>query len=158
MIEMHQLQLKNFPISLSVLGLIILVVVVTGFNSNIANANEINQARAKFNYQMLCQGCHTPDGTGGNDTPKMKDHIGNFLSTQDGREYLVRVPGSANSALDDPQLAEVLNWIIIEMGGDSTPDDMQHYTAEEVGKLRKEALFEVTEYRKQILSELPMNR
>ena len=121
---------------------------------HLLQADEINYARAKFNYQMFCQGCHTPDGIGINDTPKIKDHIGNFLSTKKGREYLVRVPGSANSALDDPQLAEVLNWIIIELGGDSVPENMQFYTAPEVAKLRKNALFEVTEYRKQLVMAL----
>ena len=122
--------------------------------TQLISAEEINYARAKFNYQMFCQGCHTPDGTGGNDTPKMKDHIGHFLSTQQGREYLVRVPGSANSTLDNPQLAEVLNWIITEMGGDSVPAKMQFYSAAEVAELRKNPLFEVTEYRKQLVSEL----
>ena len=122
------------------------------------SAEEINDARAKFNYQMFCQGCHTPDGTGGNNTPKIKGHIGYFLSTQQGREYLVKVPGSANSTLDNPQLAEVLNWIILELGGDSIPATMQYFTASEVGKLRKDPLFEVTEYRKQLVSELSIKR
>ncbi len=122
--------------------------------SNLLIAEEINQARAKFNYQMLCQGCHTPDGTGGMDTPKMKNHVGNFLRSQKGREYLVRVPGSANSTLDAEQLAEVLNWIITEMGGESVPKNMQYYTATEVAALRKNPLFEVTEYRNQLVAEL----
>lgn len=120
-----------------------------------AFAEEINDKRAKFNYQMLCQGCHTPDGSGFKDVPRIKGFIGNFLVNQKGREYLVQVPGSANSALNDKDLAEVLNWIIFEMGGTSTPNNLQRYTAEEVAKLRKNPLFEVVEYRKQLLLELP---
>ena len=120
-------------------------------------AAEINDARAKFNYQMLCQGCHTPDGTGAKDVPKIKNFIGNFLTTPKGREYLVRVPGSANSALNDADLAEVLNWMILNMGGDSVPNNMQHYTAEEVAKLRQRALFEVVEYRQMLVSELELD-
>jgi len=122
------------------------------------SAKEINDARAKFNYQMFCQGCHTPDGTGGKDTPKIKNHIGNFLGTQEGREYLVRVPGSANSTLDNAQLAEVLNWIIVELGGESVPKNMQYYREEEVAELRKNPLFEVTEYRKQLVTALSVNQ
>jgi mono/diheme cytochrome c family protein len=114
----------------------------------------INNARAKFNYQMLCQGCHTPDGAGGKGVPRMKDFVGNFLSSEQGRAYLVQVPGSANAALDDAQLAEVLNWIIIEMGGSSVPENMRFYTAEEVGELRKDPLFEVLDYRRQLLAEI----
>lgn len=119
-----------------------------------AMANEINAPRAKFNYQMSCQGCHTPDGTGGKDVPKIKGFIGHFLTTQPGREYLVRVPGSANSALDNEQLAEVLNWMITELGGSSVPENMKMYTAQEVAKLRKNPLFEVVAYRKKLVSQL----
>lgn len=125
------------------------------FINGVVFAEEINDKRAKFNYQMLCQGCHTPDGSGFKDVPQIKGFIGNFLFNQKGREYLVRVPGSANSALNDKDLAEVLNWIILEMGGASTPNNLQRYTAEEVAKLRKKTLFEVIEYRKQLLLELP---
>jgi hypothetical protein len=114
----------------------------------------INYDRAKFNYQMLCQGCHTPDGMGGKSIPKVKDFIGYFLQTEMSRDYLVRVPGSANSALNDKQLAEVLNWMILEFGGESVPENMQYYTADEVAKLRQEPLFEVVEYRNMLLKEL----
>lgn len=115
---------------------------------------EINYDRAKFNYQMLCQGCHTPDGMGGKSIPKVNGFIGYFLQTEMSRDYLVRVPGSANSALNDKQLAEVLNWMILEFGGESVPENMQYYTAEEVEKLRQEPLFEVVEYRNMLLKEL----
>jgi len=137
----------------------LLAVVVICVISTMAQsvAAEINDARAKFNYQMLCQGCHTPDGTGAKDVPKIKGFIGNFLTTSKGRDYLVRVPGSANSALNDADLAEVLNWMILNMGGDSVPENMQHYTAEEVAKLRRHALFEVVEYRKMLVSELALD-
>jgi mono/diheme cytochrome c family protein len=120
-------------------------------------ATDINSDRAKFNYQMLCQGCHTPDGNGANYVPEIKDFIGHFLTTPKGREYLVRVPGSANSALNDAELAEVLNWMILNMGGESVPENMQHYTAAEVAKLRQHSLFEVVEYRKMLISELSLD-
>ena len=118
-------------------------------------ATDINQPRAKFNYQMLCQGCHTPDGSGGIDIPEIKGFIGNFLATKIGREYLIRVPGSANSALNNEELAEVLNWMILEFGGDSVPNNMKMYQREEVAKVRYDALFEVIEYRKNIIAKLP---
>lgn len=118
------------------------------------NLLEINTDRAKFNYQMFCQGCHTPDGTGGKSVPKIKNYIGYFLQNQVAREYLVRVPGSANSSLNDEQLAEVLNWMIIELGGESVPKNMQYYTANEVAKLRQHPLFEVVEYREMLVKKL----
>ena len=114
----------------------------------------INTDRAKFNYQMFCQGCHTPDGTGGKSVPKIKNFIGYFLQNDIAREYLVRVPGSANSPLNDQQLAEVLNWMIIEFGGNSVPKNMQYYTANEVAKLRQHPLFEVVDYREMLVKRL----
>jgi mono/diheme cytochrome c family protein len=119
-----------------------------------ALAENINSQRAQFNYQMFCQGCHTPDGSGAKSVPRMKDHVGIFLGTQQGREYLVRVPGSATSALDDEQLAEVLNWIILEFAGDSADENYERYTTVEVAQLRQQPLNEVEQYRTQLLVEI----
>ena len=120
----------------------------------VAHAGELNRERALFNYQMFCQGCHTPDGSGANAVPQMKGHVGYFMATPRGREYLVRVPGSATSALDDEQLAEVLNWIILEFAGDSAGGDYEPYTAAEVRQLRQSPLNEVVTYRAHLLAEI----
>ena len=122
--------------------------------SVVSFAEEINPKRAKYNYQMFCQGCHTPDGSGGKDVPKFKGFVGSFLNTQQGREYLIQVPGSANSTLSDRDLAEVLNWIILEFGSRSIPNDWQKYTKSEINRYRQEPLFEVFNYRKNIISGL----
>ena len=119
-----------------------------------ALAEDMNRQRAHFNYQMFCQGCHTPDGVGANAVPRMKDQVGYFLETRRGREYLVRVPGSATSALDDEQLAEVLNWIIQEFAGDSADEGYERYTSLEVARLRRQPLNEVEQYRTQLLVEI----
>ena len=119
-----------------------------------ALADELNRQRAHYNYQMFCQGCHTPDGVGANAVPRMKDQVGYFLETTKGREYLVRVPGSATSALDDEQLAEVLNWIVQEFAGDSADESYEPYTSPEVARLRQQPLNEVEQYRTQLLVEI----
>jgi mono/diheme cytochrome c family protein len=119
-----------------------------------ALAEDMNRQRAHYNYQMFCQGCHTPDGSGAKTVPRMKDQVGYFLETRRGREYLVRVPGSATSALDDEQLAEVLNWIVQEFAGDSADESYQRYTSLEVARLRQQPLNEVEQYRTQLLVEI----
>jgi mono/diheme cytochrome c family protein len=119
-----------------------------------ALAEELNWQRAHYNYQMFCQGCHTPDGVGANAVPRMKDQVGYFLETRRGREYLVRVPGSATSALDDEQLAEVLNWIVQEFAGDSADESYERYTSREVARLRQQPLNEVEQYRTELLVEI----
>ncbi|MGI9294341.1 MAG: c-type cytochrome, partial [Pseudomonadales bacterium] len=113
---------------------------------------DVNAARANYNYQMFCQGCHTPDGSGGRNVPMLKDSIGTFLKSQQGREYLIRVPGAANAPLTDAQLAELMNWNIEKFGGASIPEQWQHYTAEEVAQYRQHPLLEVIEYRKKVLA------
>ncbi len=122
--------------------------------ANGALAEELNWQRAHFNYQLFCQGCHTPDGMGANTVPRMKDQIGHFLNSRAGREYLVRVPGSATSTLNDEQLAEVLNWIIQEFAGDSADESFERYTPLEVAGLRQQPLNEVEQYRSQLLVDI----
>lgn len=117
------------------------------------NDSEVER-RAEFNYKMFCRGCHSPDGGGRNSVPTMKNFVGHFVRSQEGRDYLVQVPGSANAALDDEQLAQVLNWIIINIGGDSTPANFLPYSAAEVGELRKSPLYEVVEYRKSLVTRM----
>ena len=114
----------------------------------------INEPRAKFNYQLFCQGCHTPDGMGGGGVPMLTDHIGYFLESKAGRSFLIQVPGSANSPLSDADLAEVLNWMIVEFAIDSLPEQWDAYSAEEVGEYRQQPLLEIIEYRRQLMHEL----
>lgn len=133
----------------------LLMALFSGFmTSSVLAEPQINPARAKFNYQLFCQGCHVGDGRGGKDVPSFIGFVGNFLKTDKGREYLVRVPGSANSAINDEKLSELMNWIIVEFGEQSVPQDFQPYTAQEVGRLRKSPLMEVVEYRKAIVQDL----
>ena len=115
----------------------------------------INEDRARYHYQMFCQGCHTPDGSGVNAVPPLKGRMGVFLRSQRGREFMVQVPGSATSKLDDTQLAEVLNWCIENFSASSLINgDYLPYTAEEVGRLRQSPLQEIDNTRAEVLAEI----
>jgi len=131
-----------------IVGALLLAFGQSGFSE------EMNSARALYNYQMSCQGCHGPDGLGGGGVPRMQGFVGLFLNTAQGRDFLVQVPGSANSVLNNLQLAEVLNWMIIRFGGASNPPDLVDYTAQEVGDLRKAPLNEVDKYRAGVLANI----
>ncbi|MDG1231393.1 MAG: hypothetical protein P8P91_03930 [Pseudomonadales bacterium] len=119
-----------------------------------ALAEKMNWERAQFHYRMFCQGCHSPDGGGATSVPPLKDNIGYFLEIPAGREYLVRVPGSATSALNDGNLAEVLNWIISEFSGDSAGENYERYTASEISRVRVHPLDEVEHYRTKLLAQI----
>ncbi len=124
-----------------------------------ASAAEVNKARALYHYQMFCQGCHTPDGSGNGDIPALKDFMGYFMNTDQGRAFLVRVPGSATSKLDDQELAEVLNWCLAEFAGVSLPvQGYAPYSAAEVSVLRAEPLEEIEQHRAAVLLDIVKQR
>lgn len=112
--------------------------------------------RALFNYQMFCQGCHVADGSGHKSVPELKGFIHNFMASQQGREYLIRVPGAANSALDDAQLAEVMNWMLNKFGDAKKVGEWQPYTSDEVAEYRKYPLNETVEYRENLIASLKL--
>ena len=113
--------------------------------------------RAKINYMLNCQGCHGPDGDGTSDgsVPQMKNLVGNFLLAEGGREFLVQVPGSANAALNNDHLAEVLNWMLYTQSKKQLPKSFQPYSAREVGKLRANPIVDVIGTRAALLKKLP---
>jgi hypothetical protein len=87
---------------------------------------------------LQCQGCHMADGSGSpGSVPDLRGHLGLYLQVPGGREYLIRVPGSAQSPLSDGKLAEVLNWMIIEFGPSKVSSRFVAFTAKEVGSNRK---------------------
>lgn len=95
-------------------------------------------AKARYHYILYCQGCHTADGTGAEEAvPRLKDQIGYFLQVEGGREYLIQVPGAANSVLNDQDLTKVMNWIVQEFSGDSLPPKESLYVPQEVAELRR---------------------
>ncbi len=121
-----------------------------------AHAVDVDERRARFNYMMFCQGCHQPDAAGSDKAhvPQIRGFVGHFLKVEEGREFLVRVPGSAYAAVDDEQLAELLNWMILEFSGDSMPHNFLPYTGQEVGQLRDQPLIEVNDTRNRLVERI----
>lgn len=112
---------------------------------------ETDARRAEFHYQLYCQGCHTPDGTGGRGVPRMKDTVGHFLKTDEGRAYLMQVPGASSSVLSNSQLAEVMNWLIERFAGESAPPNWKPYTEQETARYRKTPIWEASNLRASLL-------
>ncbi|MNN30350.1 hypothetical protein D3C81_1439950 [compost metagenome] len=110
------------------------------------------------NYQLQCAGCHLGDGEGSaaNDTPRMKNFVGNFLKVDGGRQFLVRVPGMSQSALNNAQLADLINWIMREdgMAGKSMPVNYQPYSEQEVAAIRKETMLNLPGTRAGLIAQM----
>ena len=116
-----------------------------------------NPARARVNYMLNCQGCHGATGTGTADgsVPEMRNYVSRFLAVRGGRDFLVQVPGSANAALSDAALAEVLNWMLVEIDPSHIPADFQPYSAAEVGALRRNPLEDIAGARARLVEQIP---
>lgn len=97
---------------------------------------------ARSDYIENCGGCH---GIQGNSAPAaipvLRGRVGYFLCTPESRAYLIRLPNVAHSKItDNEQLAELLNFMVFGLGGDSTPASAPRFTAEEVTRERPHAL------------------
>ncbi len=109
----------------------------------------------QLNYMMECQGCHGADGSGGLETiPAMNNQLAKFLAIPGGREFLVKVPGVAQSSLSDAETTAVLNWMLNRFGPSEIAQSYPPYTVEEVSRLRKTPLTEVQQKRTMLLKML----
>jgi hypothetical protein len=93
-------------------------------------------------YVEHCSGCHGMQGNSAPaEIPVLRDRVGYFLCTQEGRDYLIRLPNVAYSAITDNQeLADMMNFVVFGLGGNSAPKAAKPYTAPEVARLRARAL------------------
>ena len=136
-------QLKSY-----LAGLILLV----SCHGATTGANEI---LARQNYILNCQGCHLPDGSGSEgNVPKMNGFAGYFLHVPGGREFLVQVPGAAGAPISDQELADVMNWMLLNFSKNELPEPFVPYSAEEISKLRKEPLLDVHHRREELLARI----
>lgn len=103
-------------------------------------------------YMLNCQGCHLPDGSGyaAHGVPDLK-LSSVLLQRSGGREYLARVPGVAQSGLDDARLAELLNWVLQRFAGDNLPANFKRYTAGELAAWRRQPYADPASVRRTLL-------
>jgi hypothetical protein len=107
----------------------------------------------RVNYQLQCMGCHTASGAGQpGRVPSVRASLGRLAVTPQGRSYLIRVPGVAQSPLSDADTAAVLNWMIRTLS-DPAPERFDAFTAEEVARWRHQPLADVSSERARLLSD-----
>jgi hypothetical protein len=109
----------------------------------------------RINYILHCQGCHLVDGAGTVDkVPALKNEVGRFLHVPGGREFLIQVPGSSQSALTDAEVAAVLNWILENFSSGQLPADFMPYTTLEISRYRQPPLANVSAVRAKLMEEI----
>jgi hypothetical protein len=108
-----------------------------------------------LNYILHCQGCHLADGAGTPEkVPALKNEVGRFLHVPGGREFLIQVPGSSQSALTDAEIAAVLNWILETFSSGQLPADFAPYTTAEISRYRQPPLANVSAVRANLMKEI----
>ena len=112
------------------------------------------RADPALDYMLHCQGCHLADGSGSPGAVPALVGVGRFLRTSRGREYLIRVPGSAQSPLSDADLAALLDWIVARFDPEAAASGFTPFDAAEVARWRRPPLTEVDALRAALLSEL----
>lgn len=107
------------------------------------------RAGEAFDYVMHCRGCHGPDGQGApGGAPDLRGGLGRFLAVAGGREYLMRVPGTSQSELDDARTAALLNWMVRELDPGTV---FVPFTAAEVAAHRRPVLLDPAAERARLL-------
>jgi mono/diheme cytochrome c family protein len=90
------------------------------------------------NYLQSCGGCHGIQGRSAIGlVPQLRDRVGWFLCTPDGRDFIVQLPDVAFAGVSDQELADVLNFMMFDLAGASTPKSAKPYSAAEVKQLRE---------------------
>ncbi len=136
-------------------------ILLIAFLSGIAVTASADDYRALTNYKLHCQGCHMPDMQGAiGAVPRMKNFLGYFLHSPEGRGYIAQVPGVTMSSLKNDDLAELLNWMLLANSKEQLPASFKPYTTAEVAELRKtpsrDPLAERTEILDDVATQLPI--
>jgi mono/diheme cytochrome c family protein len=107
-------------------------------------------------YILNCAGCHGFDGSGSetNGIPDLRHSIGHYLRIKEGREYLIQVPGVANSPLTDKETVQVVAWMLKAFSANEMPLDAKPYSKEEVQQYRATVPADIPAMRERVIKTL----
>ncbi len=109
-------------------------------------------------YLTHCGGCHGIEGISApGAVPTLRGLTGSFLCTQQGREFIIRLPDVGLSTLSDRQLTDVMNFVAFDIGAPvAGGGPARPYTVAEVARLRRQPLTDtgLTAYRNQVVAGL----
>jgi hypothetical protein len=105
-------------------------------------------------YLLYCRGCHlhTGDAVPSANVPSLQA-LAPLLRSQEGRDYIVRVPGVSQTPMNNAQLAAVLNWVVTNFNADAVDEGFRAFTEEEVANARGKVLTDPLRARTSILGE-----
>jgi cytochrome c553 len=105
----------------------------------------------RADYLLHCGGCHLPDGTGSPpDVPSLINTLGRIVASEEGRDYVVRVPGASQTPLSDEQLAEVMNWVLRTFNSETLDKKFKPLNGKQVGQARQRVLADPVKLRERL--------
>jgi hypothetical protein len=106
----------------------------------------------QVNFQLNCMGCHLADGSGSlGRVPSLRRSLVTLSTFPSGRDYIIRVPGVAQSPLSDEETAALLNWMARNLSDLSLPHDFVDFSAPEIARSRGRPLAAVSAMRARLL-------
>jgi hypothetical protein len=125
-----------------------LALLIMGVSGNAASAYQ-----AAVNYQLNCMGCHLADGSGElGRVPSLRRSMALLSATPAGRDYIIRVPGVAQSPLSDEETAALLNWMARNLSDLAVTASFADFSAAEIRRSRSHPLAQVRETRSRLLN------
>jgi hypothetical protein len=104
------------------------------------------------NYQLRCMGCHLADGSGQpGRVPSIRRSLVLFSATPEGRDYVIRVPGVAQSPLSNEDTAALLNWMARNLSDLPPAPGFTDYSDAEIQRLRDRPLIRVRAIRARLV-------
>jgi hypothetical protein len=117
-----------------------------------AMANAAWGYQPAVNYQLQCMGCHLADGSGqAGRVPSLRRSLVLFSAIAAGRDYVIRVPGVAQSPLSDEDTAILLNWMARNLSDLAVSRGFADYSAAEVHSVRGRPLAAVKPVRARLV-------
>lgn len=116
-------------------------------------AGHAGELSARANYLLRCSGCHLADGEGlpKSGIPAFPGYVDALAADDQGRTYMLHVPGVAGASLSDGETAAVLNYVVETWG---TPKEVRPFTAQEVAARRAVEVEDVVRLRREIAARL----
>jgi mono/diheme cytochrome c family protein len=116
-------------------------------------------ANGRVDYVLHCSGCHAFDGRGleHKGIPALKDQIGYYLRSEEGRAYLMQIPGLLGAGMSDERAAAVTNYIVLRFAGASLPDNFVPYTAAQAKRYREMRPANIPSLRRALVAKLQEN-
>lgn len=112
-------------------------------------------AEGEQNYILFCMGCHGAGAQGvPGKIPPLAHSLARFMKSEPGRQYVLRVPGVAGSALSDAQIAVVLNWLAQAYDPEDVHSDTPLFTESEVRAWRHTPLADASAIRRTVIGDL----